>query len=723
MKRDVIKPDHEQEDEALLRAFEKSGAESAFRELVRRHLGMVMGVAMRRTGDRSLAEEVAQQVFTTLAAKAGRLNAKSSVAGWLYRATMLECSEMMRKEQTRKRKLDAFSAEALIGVDGQSVWREALPVLDEAIEALPAADRSMILLRFFERKNFQQIATALGKSESAVQKQCERALEKLSALLRRKGVVVPAAMLTTGLAAQVAEGVPAGLAITISQSAMAAAKAFTAKTLILQTLEIMAQAKTKAVAAVLVVALIPLAIQWTQNNRLQGEVAALKNRLATAAAIHQEYVKAVPRTSRRAAGRSTMNPGAETQRAAIAVNPADALTTAESWQRALFEPDPVLRTQRIAALLSSLTPELAPTVAATFEQAKQSGIQFGEEYRLFLRAWGKLDGAKAMEYVRQKDEYTPEQSAALAGWASANANQARAWVEALADGDAKEGLIYGLLDGWSMSDFAKAAAYAESRPRSDARDEFRKLLLQRALATGGVGAAQQWVQQIPDDEHNQLYKQRAFDDVIQTMLYRDPSAAAHWIAQNANQAFTIGTAVADTASKMAQSAPIETLNWLQTLPGLNETQRDNGAAAAMNQWAEQDPRAAGNWLAQNPQNPSYDRLAGQYALAIAEEHPEVAREWVQSITDENARLKAEMENARAYLKKAGEAGKENLLAAGYSQEAIDQAAAVPLGATFITDASWANLNAVNSKAETGYSVLLDASVTSEKLTPSIRLFR
>lgn len=674
MKRDVIKTSsHEQSDEVLLRAFAEAGAEAPFRELVRRHLGMVLGVAMRRTGDRGLAEEVTQQVFTALAAKAGRLNAKASLGGWLYRATMLECSEMMRKEQSRKRRLDAFSAEVVGADEGQSVWREALPVLDEAIEALPTADRSMILLRFFEQKSFQQIAMAMGKSEGAAQKQCERALEKLSGLLKRKGVVIPTAVLASGLATQVAQGVPAGLAVTISQGALAGAKAITAKTLILQTLEIMA--KTKAMAAVLLVAIIPLAIQWQENNRLQDEMGKLQQRLATMTAMQREAAKRdVPRISRRGANQAAMNRVAEARREALAGDSAHAFSAAEEWQRALFEPDPVLRSQRIAALLGSLTPEIAPTAAETFEQAKQSGVQFGEEYRLFLRAWGKLDGLTAMEYVSKNAEgNTPEMLSTLAGWASSNPQNARAWVEALAEGSSKEGLIYGLLDGWSMSDFAGAAAYAESRPRSEARDEFRKLLLQRALASGGMAAAQQWVQRIPNDEHNQLYKQRAFDEVIRTMLYRDPSAAAHWIAQNAGQAYLGGSAVAETAAKMAQSAPMEALNWMQHLPGISDAQRTDGSAAAMNHWVEKDPQAAGNWIAQNPQHPAYDRLAGEYARAIAGEDLQAAREWTQSIKDENARLNAELASARAYLKKYGDAGKQSLVAAGYRQEAIEQA--------------------------------------------------
>jgi hypothetical protein len=212
---------------------------------------------------------------------------------------------------------------------------------------------------------------------------------------------------------------------------------------------------------------------------------------------------------------------------------------AQEWQRALFEPDPVLRAQRIAELLASLTADLAPSVAGIFEQAQESGIRFGDEHRLFLRAWGKLDGVQAMERAVGQTggvKNTPELLAALAGWASMSPNDARAWVEALEEGRAREAIVYGLLDGWATVDFQSAADYAESRPRSSARDKrFRELLLQRALASGGIAAAQQWVRGISDDEHNLSYKQRAFDEVIQTMLYRDPSAAAHWIAENAGR--------------------------------------------------------------------------------------------------------------------------------------------------------------------------------------------
>jgi hypothetical protein len=113
---------------------------------------------------------------------------------------------------------------------------------------------------------------------------------------------------------------------------------------------------------------------------------------------------------------------------------------------------------------AGLTAESSSVAAEAFEHARQSGLRFGEEYQLFLRAWGKLDGARALEHAVEQAggaKSTPELLAALAGWASASPYQAQFWVEALEEGRDKEAIVYGLLDGWAMVDFHGAARYAE----------------------------------------------------------------------------------------------------------------------------------------------------------------------------------------------------------------------------------------------------------------------
>jgi len=54
-------------DAELLRNYAETRSESAFAELVRRRLGLVYSVAVRRTRNTHIAEEATQAVFTDLA--------------------------------------------------------------------------------------------------------------------------------------------------------------------------------------------------------------------------------------------------------------------------------------------------------------------------------------------------------------------------------------------------------------------------------------------------------------------------------------------------------------------------------------------------------------------------------------------------------------------------------------------------------------------------------
>lgn len=688
------------DDETLLRRFATSKSEDAFRALVQRHVGMVLGVAHRRTGSRSLAEEIAQNVFTILAQKAGRLKARPALGGWLYRTTLLECASAHRRNHAHARKMNAYSQHVLSSATGRSVWQDALPVLDEAIDALPAADRELILLRFFERRSFREIGVALGKSEAAAQKHGERALQKLSAVLRRKGVIITAAMLASGMGAQGAQATPATLVQTVSEAALFSASNLSAKVLILQTLEAMTSTKLKTVVAAALVAAVPLTVQWAANHDLRDQLARLRQQLAEArAAKPSDAVKrpslvfALPRAARPGEMAAARPPFSSPVPAVSAATPAD-------WERALLDPDPLRRARRMAELLAALTADQAPVVAEVFGQIHGLGRGFVEEYNLFLRAWGSLDGEAAVQHASTGQPGAEEAlhlNAAVAGWASRAPHAARAWVEALPDGDRKEELVLGLLDGWSMADFASAAAYAESRPRSEARNQFRQLLLQRALGAGGVAAAQQWFSRIPDDEHNSLYKQRAFGEVIQTMLYRDPSAAAHWISQLGGKPFVTGDTVAQTAAKLAENSPAQAMQWLQTLKGLAQEHVAAGQTKVMETWARQDANAAGLWLEQNRGQAGYDPLAGSYARAIGRSYPQTALAWAQTMGDEAERDAVRLAIAGDYLRRDGEQAERQLLAAGFTAEMIAQAKARFRGETAI--ALWAQAGGTEARLD------------------------
>jgi DNA-directed RNA polymerase specialized sigma24 family protein len=70
-------------DGELLRGYADGHSQTAFAELVERHVGLVFHAALRRTNqDTPMAEEVTQVVFTALAREAGKLGRHTALTGW-----------------------------------------------------------------------------------------------------------------------------------------------------------------------------------------------------------------------------------------------------------------------------------------------------------------------------------------------------------------------------------------------------------------------------------------------------------------------------------------------------------------------------------------------------------------------------------------------------------------------------------------------------------------
>lgn len=184
---------------------------------------MVYGVCMRRTGDRQLAEELTQNVFATLARKSGTIKKDVTIAGWLHRASCFESLHALRAEKSRKRTMKNLKELRPLETSiSPKTGNDLAPLLDDAIDQLPATDRDVLLMRFASERTLRQIGGVLGKSESAAQRHLQRALEKLSIVLRKRGIVAGTISLTAYLGADFANATPSPLvASAITKSALA----------------------------------------------------------------------------------------------------------------------------------------------------------------------------------------------------------------------------------------------------------------------------------------------------------------------------------------------------------------------------------------------------------------------------------------------------------------------------------------------------------------------
>jgi RNA polymerase sigma factor (sigma-70 family) len=209
------------QDMELLASYTGNGSEAAFTELVHRHLDLVYSAALRQVRSPQLAEEVAQSVFADLARNAARLQPETVLAAWLYQVARRTAVDVIRRESRRQLR-EQLALEMADMNDHPSIWKEIEPLLEEAMERLEPAERSAILLRFFENRNLREVGETLGTSEDAAQKRVSRAVDRLREFLSQRGVTVGASGLALALSANAVQSAPLGLAMTISTGATAA---------------------------------------------------------------------------------------------------------------------------------------------------------------------------------------------------------------------------------------------------------------------------------------------------------------------------------------------------------------------------------------------------------------------------------------------------------------------------------------------------------------------
>lgn len=213
------------DDATLLQCYARDRSESDFAELVRRHVNLVYSSALRQVnGDAHLAQDVTQLVFTDLARKASSLATHRVLAGWLFTSTRFAASKLVRGEQRRRqREQEAQSMEEITASDPNASldWERVRPVLDDALAELGERDREAILLRYLEGRDFAQVGAKLSLSDNAARMRVDRAVEKLRALLMRRGITSTTAALAVTLANQAVVAAPIGLAATVTGAALA----------------------------------------------------------------------------------------------------------------------------------------------------------------------------------------------------------------------------------------------------------------------------------------------------------------------------------------------------------------------------------------------------------------------------------------------------------------------------------------------------------------------
>lgn len=171
------------------------GESAAFNELVRRYTRKMINLAYQITGDRDLAEDIAQETFFRAYKSAARYTEIAKFSTWLYTIAINLC-----RNELRRRKFKPFSLEEMAEREDEGKIR--IDIADEtakpdrdlerkeltghvrrAIAMVPAKFRVALVLRDIEGLAYDEIGSMLGLPEGTVKSRINRGRLRVKEIL------------------------------------------------------------------------------------------------------------------------------------------------------------------------------------------------------------------------------------------------------------------------------------------------------------------------------------------------------------------------------------------------------------------------------------------------------------------------------------------------------------------------------------------------------------
>ena len=174
-------------DRDLVNRCRGGDGDAAFRELVDQYKGMVFAVISRTVSDRSLVEDLAQDVFVRVHRGLRSFRGDARLSTWMCRIAINVCADA-RQRAPREVSLDAAPAgapppPAAVVVDPAFAGLELRDRVAKAMARLSDRSRLVLTLHYFAGRGYEEIAEALDVPLGTVKTQLHRAKQELRAVL------------------------------------------------------------------------------------------------------------------------------------------------------------------------------------------------------------------------------------------------------------------------------------------------------------------------------------------------------------------------------------------------------------------------------------------------------------------------------------------------------------------------------------------------------------
>ena len=164
------------------------GDRSAFEQLVLRHQELVFSLAYKLTGNREMANDVAQEAFIRAWKAIEKFRGDSTFSTWIYRITV-NTAWTLRKKAKKHNTLNIDDTYEPIVIDEKkdpemvAINSDLSSVLSKALNNLPVEKRIIVELKNIEGRSHKEIADYLDISVTAAKVRLHRAHQKLRQIL------------------------------------------------------------------------------------------------------------------------------------------------------------------------------------------------------------------------------------------------------------------------------------------------------------------------------------------------------------------------------------------------------------------------------------------------------------------------------------------------------------------------------------------------------------
>ena len=170
----------------------KSGSTDSFRYLVEKYSDLVFTLALRMTGNREDAQEVAQDAFVKAFQALGGFRFKSKFSSWLYAIVYNQSISFLRKKKGFHLSLDENIAGTEFPENYNDLpWFESEVELNglklkKALDELEPVEKFIITLYYMQDCPVKEICKITGLSASNIKIKLHRTRQKLVRVLEGK---------------------------------------------------------------------------------------------------------------------------------------------------------------------------------------------------------------------------------------------------------------------------------------------------------------------------------------------------------------------------------------------------------------------------------------------------------------------------------------------------------------------------------------------------------